>query len=319
LWRASDLPTAKQLLACDNVFRLSPRDANAFYAGAWIMVYVIARDFQPQLGRALGRMVAGERPTQALAEGFGPAGLAELEEKYRAQVRVGLATTRHWRVQYQPPPVGGVEGVEELDDREVHLLWASLEPTLAKGYMAQIDLAEAHEGVSPRSRFMRGMNHAARDQLTPAERDFAAAVVMRPNEERYRWALAQLHFDDALERRFTDEQLDKLEPEMRWLVDNARSRDSLILIAHYQARRNRLADARASVMGALDIDRASVGGWDLLSAIALAQGDIDGALDAGERALHLAPDGKDMTPTLERLDKVRALRRLREQRTKAPD
>ena len=44
------------------------------------------------------------------------------------------------------------------------------------------------------------------------------------------------------------------------------------------------------------------------------QGDIDGAIAAAERALHLAPPTVDMRPTLVRLAKLLELRQQRRER-----
>jgi tetratricopeptide (TPR) repeat protein len=313
-----EIPTLKAMFEFEQKGS-APVTANAFYVGSWLAVHVIARGFQRQLGGALVRMADGEDANQALAESFGPEGLAALDKKYREQAREGAATIISWHVAYQPAPAGGVQAERPLDDRDVHLLWASLQGPLAKGYLAQVELAEKHQGVCARSQFMRGINHAARAQLTPAEREISAAVDARPDEERYRWALAQLHFDDALERHLGDDKLDALDPDMQWLRQHGRLRDSFILTASYAKHRGQLADARSDIERALAIDATSASAWDTLSAIAFAQGDIDGAFDAADRALHIAPDGKEMKETSQRLDKLRALRLKREQRMKSGD
>jgi len=313
-----EIPTLKAMLELEQKGS-APVTPNAFYVGSWLAVHVIARSFQRQLGGALVRMADGEDANRALLESFGPGGLVELDKKYREQAREGAATIVSWRIAYKPAPAGGVEAERALHDRDVHLLWASLQGPLAKGYLAQVELAERHEGVSGRSLFMRGVNHAARAQLAPAEHDFDAAVEEEPDQERYRWALAQLHFEDAVERHFAGAQLDKLEPEMQWLAEHARLRDSLILLARYDALRARLAEARTRIERAIALDTASAMAWDVLSEVAYAQGDIDSALDAGQRAVNLAPHEKDMKETSQRLDKLRALKLKREQRMKSSD
>jgi hypothetical protein len=53
--------------------------------------------------------------------------------------------------------------------------------------------------------------------------------------------------------------------------------------------------------------------------IGMRQGDIDGAINAAESALHLAPHGTDMRVTEVRLDKLKALRKQREERVKPAD
>jgi tetratricopeptide (TPR) repeat protein len=214
-------------------------------------------------------------------------------------------------VKYQAPPLGTVESERSLDEREVHLLWASTQAPLSQLYLAQVDLAEQHAGRSARSEFLRGVRFAAERQPAAAERAFDAAVALAPDEERYRWAVAALHFDDAVDRHLS---LDGLEPEMRWLAEHGRLRDSMILVARFQAERGRLVEARATVQRALDLDGAFADAWDALSEIGMRQGDVDGAIAAAERALRLAPPTVAMRPTLARLAKLLELRQKRDQR-----
>lgn len=301
------------LLGTKSVSSWSLSNANAFYAGAWLLVYVLAHGYERELDELLVRLANGEATDAAFAATLGPH-LFGIEQSYNRQMHEGVLTMTTRRMEYRAPPWGTIEGERPIDERDVHLLWASSASPLDNVYLLQIALAEQHAGPSARSQFMHGIHYAVHAQWAEAERAVSAAVAQAPDEERYRWALAKLHFDDATRRHVA---LDALEPDMRWLADHGRLRDSMILVAAFDAERGRLVEARASVERALGIDGASAYAWDTLSAIGLKQGDIDGAIDAAERALRLAQHGVDMRPTQARLDKLEALRKKREQRIKA--
>jgi tetratricopeptide (TPR) repeat protein len=300
----------RPLLRTQSLAGWSASDSETFYAGAWNLLYVISRSYAHELDGFLLRLAAGEPSDAAFAETFGPH-LAELEQRYVQQMHAGALTAVVRHQKYKASPRGTVESERSLNESEVHLLWASTQPPLAKAYLAQVELAEEHAGRSARSEFLRGVRFAAERQLAPAEHAFNAAVALEPSEERYRWAVAALHFDEALDRHLS---LDGLDREMRWLAEHGRLRDSIILVARFQAKRGQLVEARATVQRAVDLDGAFPDAWDALSEIGMRQGDVDGAIAAAERALRLAPPTVDMRPTLVRLAKLRELRQQRRER-----
>jgi tetratricopeptide (TPR) repeat protein len=302
----------KPLLRAKSVADWSSTDGNAFYAGAWQLIYVLAQGYANELDQFLRRLAAGEAIDDAFAATIGPHTFG-IEQSYNRQMHEGILTMIERRTEYRAPPRGTVDGERRLDESEVHLLWAAGSSPADDVFVAQIALAEQHAGVSPRSHFLRGVSYLVHNQWAEAEREFNAAVALDPSGERYRWVLARLHFDHAVEHH---RPLDALEPDMHWLAEHGHQRDSLILVASFQSERGQLVEARASVERALAIDQASPFAWDALSVIGLKQGDIDGAIDAGERALRLAPHGVLLRATMVRLLKLEELRQKRDARIK---
>ena len=305
------LPSVRVLLTIDSLQGLSDQQVNAFYMGGWFLVHTMARFYPQQLGTLLARMADGDSFPTALVACFGhdpwtmlnARYLMVIEEAYRMPDRLSVPS---WRKPYEAAAV--VEPVEQeqtVGDAALHLLWADLQRG-RRDVAAQVALAEAHGGDSAQLAFMRGLLHLQRKELPAAERDLAAAVDARPDDERYRLTLARVH---ALAvDRDPAQGLAAMARDMDWLAANAQGSDALALVALFFALRGELATARTHVKHALTVDPTNARGYFALAVIDANQGDIDGAIEAAERSLRLTPEGYSGAPAKELLGQLRARR-----------
>ncbi len=309
---AMQLPTLRSLLALDSLQGLSAKQTNAVYLGGWFLVYTMARFYPYQLGEALARMAAGESFDTALVASFGADAWTKLDARYHEvvrdtfELRPGTLAVTSWRKPYQAAAtVDPVDQESPLGETALHLLWADLQQ--GRGDVAaQVALAEAHGGDSAQLSYMRGLLHLQRHELPEAERELAAAVDGRPEEERYRLTLARVHAA-ALEHE-PSQGLAAMAPEMSWLAAHAQMPESIALVALYDAFRGDGAAARTQVQRALASDPTNTHGYYALAVIAAMQGDIDGAIEAAERSLRLTPEGASGAPAKVLVDKLRDLR-----------
>ena len=286
------------------------------------MVYVMARYYERQLVGALVRMADGEEPAAAFAASFGPNMVAELGKKYLDEIELlyksdGARKLVSWRLPYKPPAVRGVEEESPLEDGEVHLLWATIVPPRSKRYSGA-----AGAGQLAWQRFAAipvDPGAPLREPGSPssAEYDLRAAMSARPDEERYRWALARLHFESG--RSCTGRRSSSAR-SMRRCARSTRTRARSIRSCFWPGTSRRAVSSAMRGRGRsvpCKIDPTRMRGWEALAMIAQMQGDIDGAIEYGERTLHVAPEGVDNAAMTARLAKLRELRKRRDERVRA--
>jgi tetratricopeptide (TPR) repeat protein len=316
-WTSGDaprvwLPSVRWLLHLDTLQGLSPQQVHFFYVGGWFLVHTMARFYPYQLGDALARMADGESFATAFVASLGPDAWTNLEAYYRKAVldayqsRPGSFVVPSWRKPYQAPAiVDSVERESPLGETGLHLLWADL--LQRRGDVAgQVALAQAHGADSAQLSYMRALLHLQRHELAEAERELTAAIDARPDEERYRLTLARVHAL-ALEHQ-PQQALAAMAEQMSWLATHAQAPQSIALVAVYDALRGDVAAARMQVQRALAIDPTSAAAYYAIAIVAVAERDIDGAMAAAERSLHLTPEGASGTAAKALLDKLRELR-----------
>lgn len=309
----SHLPDLNTLLTMESIAGLSPQEVNAVYVAGWFLVHTLAVYYPAQLGEVLGRMADGESFGNAFVAAFGRGGWSQLKYRYVQSVNQayysepGRIAVTSWKKPYKP--ADGVEGVRDelpLGEGALHLLWAELQ--LGRHDIApQVTLAQTHGGDSAQLAFMRGLLHVEHKELDAAERDFAAAVDARPDDERYHLTLARVQserFDSAISK----EAQAAVAHEIDWLAANGRSASALAIVALYVCLRGDLPAAHGHVKRALAVDPTNVRAYLALSMIDFQEGDLDGAITAMDRAVRLAPEGSDTRGPRALLAKLRAAR-----------
>lgn len=316
------LPSIDTLFNAETLDGLSPEQVNAFYIGGWFLVHTMARYYPQQLGDLLAQLADGQSIRDAFFAAFGHEAWKQLGNRYVAvideayHVQPGGVLVPTWHKPYRTPAdVEGVTNESELRDGALHLLWADLQRG-RHDVAAQVALAEAHGGDSAQLSYMRGLLHLQRQELPEAEREIAAAVDARPDDERYRLTRVRVHA--AVLQQQPSQGLGSMVDDMSWLAAHAQAPASIALVAIYDALRGDLAAARTQVQRALAIDPTSAHAYYALAVVDAEQGDIDGALEAAERSLRLTPEGASSATAKALADKLRELRASRAARAVMP-
>ncbi len=306
------LPNVQTLFDTESIEGLSAYQANTFYLGAWFLVHTMALYYPQQLADMLAQMASGRSLREAYVASFGTTSWTQLEGRYMHEINSAYAMPGHisvqsWREPYKVPKnVGGVTNERQLNDGEVHLLWAALQVG-RHDLGPQVALAEAHGADRAQLAFMRALLAITHKDLAAAEQAMTDAVAARPDDERYRLTLTEVRA--AAAGGDEPKTLAAVAADMEWLAAHGTSSESRAVVSRSRTMRGDLASARAEAQRAIALDPTNPRAHFALATVDLRSGDLDGALAAAERALRLTPEGASTRATLQMIVALRARRR----------
>lgn len=274
-----------------HVFLDIPDDA---YLSAWALVHYLANgaaDHAERFRRFLDAIGSGKPATAALEEHYGA--LSGLDQSYRAHFSAMSTSNKalQWTTPYKLSN-SGPAAVESrlLDDGEVHVMKATLRPSIAA---REIKLAQLHAPSSPALHHWRALAADAQDDAETVEREMAAALESATYDQRfYMYERARLRLAHELRRPPARRQLDALNDEMRTIarfVDEPQQFDTVakFFLAHGD---NALGGTFAERAVALDPSCASC--LVTVAGHRFASDDLDGAVSALDAAVQRWPGRK---------------------------
>jgi tetratricopeptide (TPR) repeat protein len=278
-------PTVRELFAADEA-RFSGR--RGYYQQAWALVHLLASERYPYRVRFeayLRALADGEAAAAAWAAAFAGVDLDALENaanRYRFVMRFDVR-----RVPIVAPAAVSA-APRALRDADVHLLWAELRswrtPALRAQAALDLDAAQTAAPDEPEVSYWRACLLAAEGRRGEALAAMQAAVARAPDEPRYLFAVATAMLGGEL-------PLDAV--VMARLATRAETAAQLQLVSWWARSAGRWDDALAAARRAAEIDRASSAAWDALGAVLFGMGRVGEAIEAGERAVRLAPGSRE--------------------------
>jgi tetratricopeptide (TPR) repeat protein len=241
----ADVPTLRALLDADYDTFHRPEVEVAHYAAAWALVHMLSNErlgYRARFHAFVDGLAAGASSADAWAESFGGLPRDQIERDYRRYVqRLEMDSVR---VPWTTADRGRVESERRLDDGEVHLLWARTRPWDSRENIirAEVDLEEAVT-TSPRSaeaHYWMALYDERRRRFHHAEVELQRALELRPGDQRFLLALAELLWDEDSARPDGERSLERVDAVVAKLTPVARTPHALNFIARYYGERGQL-------------------------------------------------------------------------------
>jgi tetratricopeptide (TPR) repeat protein len=281
----------------------------AYRFGAWGFVHLLATGTQEQrrrLVRYANALGQGAHRSAAWQSGFGDLRLDELEPEYRRHTE--FVMPRIVRLPFYMRSPKRPERERVLPVAEVHLLWARLLPwdrtTFAR---VEAELRAAAGADAAELHYWWGLFHGAQGHREEAEKELRGAVALRPSEERFTLALAQVltAAESAGQKREPPASNAATEEALAQLGRVAESAVALDFLARQQVARGETERARELALRAVVRDAGCWQCLDTLGQIEFARGAVPEAVQLVERAAGLMPDDAVRPDLLQRLTEYR--------------
>jgi hypothetical protein len=302
----SRIPSVDSMLHADRKTFYAPKTRRLFYAGAWALVHFLANgdpQSHEQMRAFLVDVANGENVEEAFHKRYGVT--AALDGRFRQYLKKLSGSEVYYQLlqrSYVPsatPPVTR----RELDDGEVHLLWAGMRPRSAK---AELSMAQAHAPDSAElHRWLAMAAEGTHDQAT-ADREIDRAVELAPTDTFYQEARVSLHFDRELRKPIAQRHLEALAEEFQAIAPHVHESDGLNTIGWYYALVGDFEKGLPFASRAVEADPQCATCLDTLALLYFQQGRVEDALDAQEAAIARWPEGaKIPNEVLDRLERYR--------------
>jgi tetratricopeptide (TPR) repeat protein len=309
------LPSLKALVHADlRAFR-SLADAGQYYVASWALVHYLEHspDLRPRFLAYQRSIAAGEPPDDAFARAFAGVDLQALDRDYRDEATTAFVA--EIERPFSAVAVAAPSPPRVLDEAEVHLQFAILRPWTADPVQAarvRADLDQALERApdSPEVAYVRGWFEALTGHYAAAEAEARRALARRPDEPRYRLALAHFIYDRVTTAPPPRDWEPLREPLKRiWAV--AHSAEALNLIGCAYAQMGELDLALPFARRAVQADPSCWYCLDTLALLLAGTGFYEDAIPLQERAVALMPAHRPVPDVLERLEQYRAVLKAR--------
>lgn len=299
----SRLPSVEELLQATHE-HFSDKDRGIYYyAGSWVLMHLLfngPQGYRPKFIDYFAALAASKSHEEAWRSTLGPLGKEKLEKEYRRYVQRDFTNLLKERYTPPPPPL---PTMRPLSQAEVHLLFATLRPwspnkkEALAAVRADLEYALARAPDSPEAHFwvsrFQGSQKNAGD-LGDSEVHLRRAIELKPREQRYWEALAQLQQDQLIAARQKGADTSALaaafEESMGRLKSIASSPSTLEFVAEHLGRRGLLPQALAFAQRAIERDSACWQCLDTLAEILAQKGDLAGAVAAEQQAIALTPE-----------------------------
>lgn len=301
----SSMPSATEILeASPEVFR-DPAQQDRFYAGSWLFVSMLING--PERYRApfwsFVHDLVDRRPAEAWWNSFAAVPPGELDEALADFIRNGEIIVR--RAPFSPRPAV-IGAPVRMPEEAIHTLWAELRlragtqdssakvrKELADAFAQSPHYAEAHH--------WSGLFALDQQEYGEAERQFLAALAIKPDEERYLQGLCATLYEREMAKPLERRDFGQLEEPMRLLAKRARSASALSLLGQYHATIDEPDEGLAFAERSVRLGPSCWECLDTLARIAFKKGQAGEAVDLQRRALAIMPESTSAKDILDRL------------------
>jgi tetratricopeptide (TPR) repeat protein len=319
-WRDRMRITTDRVLGVDelpSVSRLMTLEAKDFssvapnsrfnYQGACALIHYLANGeigYEERFRAFVSAVAAGRPAPVALTEQYGP--VETIEPHYRAWLRKltsPTAKTSMLTVPFHPLKREIAVARRSLDDGEVHLLWAWLQPRRATSHLRR---AEKHAPDSAAVHRWHGLLALRQRNYDLASREFARAIEVAPGDPFYRFLALQLRFDQEELKPKSEQRLEALADDMRKLELFAVEPQQLNFIAWYYTLTGDADRGLPLALRATTAEPECAVCLDTLALLYFTKGKLQKAWETQQAAIERWPEGVRIpSEIMERLERYR--------------